>query len=242
MISEIHILSRTPTDVKSILGIIVATIAALRLEKAHHTCSTVKDLTNLAYSFSLNRLIIRPAQVKEEISMLLELLVKVPPRAILEIGTGGGGTLFLFSRVANPNAKLISVDLPSESVRGGYPEWKEPFYRSFALKRQKIMLVRADSHNPRTLEAVKKILSHEKLDFLFIDGDHSYEGVKRDFVLYAKLVNAGGMVAFHDIVPGPANKVGGVPEFWNEIKGKFRHEELVKDWQQRGFGIGIIYV
>jgi len=41
---------------------------------------------------------------------------------------------------------------------------------------------------------VKKILAGRQVDFLFIDGDHSYEGVKKDFEMYSSLVRKGGVV------------------------------------------------
>jgi hypothetical protein len=37
-----------------------------------------------------------------------------------------------------------------------------------------------------------------KIDALFIDGDHSYEGVKTDFELYSKLLNKNGVIFIHD--------------------------------------------
>jgi hypothetical protein len=37
-----------------------------------------------------------------------------------------------------------------------------------------------------------------KIDFLFIDGDHSYEGVKKDFDLYSKLLSEKGVIVLHD--------------------------------------------
>ena len=37
-----------------------------------------------------------------------------------------------------------------------------------------------------------------KIDVLFIDGDHSYEGVKLDFELYSKLLNDKGVIFIHD--------------------------------------------
>lgn len=37
-----------------------------------------------------------------------------------------------------------------------------------------------------------------QIDFLFIDGDHSYEGVKTDFELYSKLLSDKGIIAIHD--------------------------------------------
>jgi predicted O-methyltransferase YrrM len=37
-----------------------------------------------------------------------------------------------------------------------------------------------------------------KIDFLFIDGDHSYEGVKKDFELYSTLLSDKGIIVIHD--------------------------------------------
>lgn len=37
-----------------------------------------------------------------------------------------------------------------------------------------------------------------KVDILFIDGDHSYEGVKKDFELYSKILNPNGLIIIHD--------------------------------------------
>jgi len=41
----------------------------------------------------------------------------------------------------------------------------------------------------------------DKIDFLFIDGDHSVEGCKLDYELYARKINKGGFIAFHDYYP-----------------------------------------
>lgn len=37
-----------------------------------------------------------------------------------------------------------------------------------------------------------------KIDFLFIDGDHSYEGVKQDFELYSTILSEKGVIMLHD--------------------------------------------
>ena len=78
------------------------------------------------------------------------------------------------------------------------------------------------------------------MDVLFIDGDHSYEGVKKDFELYSLLVKKGGIIAFHDIVPGTPEREG-VVQFWDQIKPGYQHTEIVKDWRSGGWGIGIIH-
>lgn len=37
-----------------------------------------------------------------------------------------------------------------------------------------------------------------KIDYLHIDGDHSYEGVKNDFELYSTIVSENGIITIHD--------------------------------------------
>lgn len=186
--------------------------------------------------------LIRPAQVQEEILELLRILDEIKPKVIIEIGTARGGTLFLFSRVASEDATIISVDLPGGKFGGGYPEWKIPLFKAFRLPSQKLHLIRADSHSQETLEKVKNILNSREVDFLFIDGDHTYEGVRRDFEMYGTLVQEGGKIAFHDIVSGPKGWVGEVPEFWREIKDTYISKEVVKDWDRGRCGIGVLEV
>jgi predicted O-methyltransferase YrrM len=202
----------------------------------------IYDAVDFVFSFKCCGISIEPAQIRYEITKLLEILADLRPKVVLEIGTAGGGTLFLFTRVADTEAKIISIDLPGGPFGGGYPEWRMRLYRAFSRGKQRIYLIRKDSHDPETLEELKRILGGEKIDFLFIDGDHRYEGVRRDFEMYGPLVRKGGIIAFHDIVPGPSELVGGVPKFWSEIKQNFHYKEFVEDWKQGGYGIGVLYV
>ena len=45
-------------------------------------------------------------------------------------------------------------------------------------------------------EAAKNIDS--KIDFIFVDGDHSYEGIQKDWNLYSTKVVLGGYILLHD--------------------------------------------
>lgn len=78
------------------------------------------------------------------------------------------------------------------------------------------------------------------MDLLFIDGDHSYDGISKDFEMYSPLVKKGGIIAFHDIVKHPLETGCEVNKFWNEIKKKYKFIEIVKDRHQKGGGIGIL--
>jgi predicted O-methyltransferase YrrM len=98
------------------------------------------------------------------------------------------------------------------------------------------------------MEKIRARLGASKLDFLFIDGDHAYEGVKRDWEMYSCLVRSGGIVAFHDIVPDHGSRLGirtthdagGVHQLWNEIKYRFPYKEFVENRAQNGYGIGVL--
>jgi len=45
-----------------------------------------------------------PRQHTTEVIAMMEIVEKLAPRTVLEIGTAFGGTLFLFSRAADPSA------------------------------------------------------------------------------------------------------------------------------------------
>jgi cephalosporin hydroxylase len=192
-------------------------------------------------------------QKKAEIVSLLRLLEQSPPKRIVEVGTATGGTLFMLTQVAAPDATIVSVDLPggrlggaSSSVRNRYPEWRSRLYGGFGRDKQSVHVIRADSHDVSTVEDVRRRLPGGRVDFLFIDGDHSYEGVRRDFELYSPLAATGALVAFHDIVPsrpGGHGDPGDVPVFWNEVKSQRKVEaEFVEDLQWGSCGIGVIRV
>ena len=212
-----------------------------RFRRLARRTSTVEDAVDLAMTFRSLHVSIAPLQIREEVTEFLKIVERMSPRNVLEIGTADGGTLFLLARVASEDALLMSLDLPGGPFGGGYSERVIPLLESFAVKRQRIHLVRADSHSKDTRKMVDQVLGEQKVDLLFIDGDHSYEGVRKDFETYSPLVRKGGIIAFHDICPGPEENVGGVPRFWNEVSLGRDSKSVIKDPKQFGFGIGILY-
>ncbi len=79
---------------------------------------------------------------------------------------------------------------------------------------------------------------------MFIDGDHSLEGVTRDWEMYGPLVGEGGMVAFHDVAPHDVDTDCQVSVFWEKIRQSYPTIEFIEppseeDSKQWG-GIGII--
>jgi predicted O-methyltransferase YrrM len=190
--------------------------------------------------FSPTMRFIRPIQQPVEIRGLLAEVARLRPSTVVEIGTASGGTLFLLTRAASAAATIVSIDLPGGAFGGGYPIWRAPLYRSFARPGQSIHLLRRDSHDPATLDALKQVLGARTVDFLLIDGDHTYEGVKKDYEMYKSLVSPGGMIGFHDIVPHSAESGCEVNRFWREFSARCKTQEFVEDWDQRFGGIGIV--
>lgn len=195
----------------------------------------------LDYYIKLTKISQFPAfQITTEICGLLNLLANSQPKHILEIGTCRGGTLYLFTKVVDPTAILVSLDIRIIN---------RDLLDSFGRNRQRVILIEGDSSAPATLTAVKKIFP-DGVDFLFIDGDHTYTGVKRDFDRYSTMVKPGGLIAFHDIVEDNETRYGvitggwsgGVPRFWQEIKKDYEHEEFVNDYEQDGAGIGVLFM
>lgn len=231
-----------------ILEFINYTYAGINLKKISSKCKSLEDYINLVftYRFSLFKEIplfnIIPWQKKKEIHEFCKIITPLRPKVILEIGTASGGTLFLLSKCSSPNALIISMDLPEGRFGGGYPSKFKQVYKTFASGNQKMFLLRKDSHKSSSVRKIKKILNKKLIDVLFIDGDHTYDGVKKDFEMYSPLVNKNGIIAFHDIVVVPPEKELNVEVniFWNEIKEYFEYKEIVEDWDQEYGGIGII--
>lgn len=187
--------------------------------------------------------LIRPRQNPQEIEALYRRVLALAPRRVTEIGTARGGTLYLWAQAAADNAVLVSLDLPGGEFGGGYPLCRVPFYRNFARPGQTLHLIREDSHRPETCQRVRDCFGNQSVDFLFIDGDHTYAGVKADFEMYSPMVRAGGLIAFHDILDRPDVPGLEVHRFWSELKAERKTTELIGNpGTEKQIGIGLLQV
>lgn len=166
----------------------------------------------------------RASQGKYELLWLLEKLQMINPKVILEIGVHQGYSIEVWKRAFKP-ALTIGIETDIHALD----------YKDFVL-------INLDSHSPKALRRVGVLLSHNKylkLDFLFIDGDHTYEGVKKDFEMYSPLVRKGGIIAFDDagITDNPTVEVY---KFWDELRNSGQYK--TEFWWADSNGIGIVHV
>jgi len=215
-----------------------------RFALATRNIVALEDALELAYSKPFNALI-TPNQIRSEIQGLCEVVRRRRPRTVLEIGTEHGGSFFLFSRVSAPDALLVSVDAANEDLK----PWRT-LCADLRTKGQNVCVIDGDSHASSTVERVNRVLGNRKVDFLFIDGDHSYEGVKQDFENYLDFLNDPGLVAFHDINQDywtrfgkrTGSNSGEVYRFWAKVKMGYSNTECIENPDEDGFGIGILFI
>jgi predicted O-methyltransferase YrrM len=156
------------------------------------------------------------------------LAEEVKPKTILEIGTGPGGVTQLLSNIAS--GKTVTVDKIEGSTTG--MNQAQTAKRNAALVG--VICISGDSHHKATWLKVVEQLDGDPVDMLFIDGDHSLDGVTADVDDYGKLVRSGGWIVFHDInAAASAFEVwekGGVPAYWAGLAGEKLEWTVRGDW------------
>jgi len=178
---------------------------------------------------------IRPMQSRSELLSLTRIVAEMEPETVLEIGSARGGTCYVWSHAYDSVSTVVSVDLPVG--QNPAPTTSPEFIQEFGDGT--VTCIRGDAHEEQTLRNVEQAV--ETVDFLFIDADKSYEGVKRHFEMYSSLLEEGGIIAFHDIEYDE-----GVTEFWNELEQEYETVRITEPVDRLSgrytFGIGLVYL
>lgn len=184
------------------------------------------------------------AQRYEELHGLVQMAVERRPKVVVEIGTLLGGTLAAWCKCAADDALIISVDLKNGPWCGPRhsPPGHDETLRSFAGPGQALHLVRADSRKASTVKTVRELLAGRAIDLLFIDGDHTLDGVTSDYESYSPLVAPGGLIAFHDILPLSGRPECQVDVLWRDrVRGEHGQcWEFVESYTCPWGGIGVV--
>lgn len=187
-------------------------------------------------------------QHQDELTLLLQWMGQidppVDPRVIVEIGTHQGGTLACWAELttAAVDPLVVAIDLPLGM--GGPTEWgglptDATIARNlaFAQRYPHVRTILGNSQERGTVAQLDALLAGRPIDLLFIDGDHTYDGVKADYEMYGPLVRSGGVIAFHDVTCSPeraARESLGVDRFFATLPQE-RHVFSV-GWEWGGIG------
>lgn len=183
--------------------------------------------TQIAEAAIVNQAIQKPKELAE----FLSLLIDSDPQIIVEIGVHVGGTLYAWEQIA---PRVVGIDWAPDGPH--------------LVKLGDSMVILGDSHDVNTVAVLRECLGRRRIDCLFIDGDHTYDGVRQDYEMYSPLVRRGGLIAFHDIapiLPGQTNVEDiQIKRFWDEVKDESAVEIIDTEDHLRshigGFGIGVL--
>jgi cephalosporin hydroxylase len=162
---------------------------------------------------------------------------------VVEIGSLYGGTLWHWLHMGLVD-RVLSIDLPPRPsdpwfcpvLHGAFREHCRSLWEGWAERRGATLgALDGDSHRPDVqAKAAAWLGGPGTVDFLWIDGDHSTDGVFADYRDYLPLVKPGGLIAFHDIHGLPD-----VARAWQTIKAGHKWTEY---GEPGGWGIGIVQV
>lgn len=138
----------------------------------------------------------------------------------MEIGVHNGGSLTMLLSGVNKNMNIYGIDLFEDMYDISKHLNKDKFTTYQYFKRDNlsmvktynnlikvkeyysnnsnINLIQGNSYYDETESKFKKELNNNELDVLFIDGDHTLDGVKNDYQRYSKYVKKGGYIIFDD--------------------------------------------
>jgi cephalosporin hydroxylase len=113
-----------------------------------------------------------------------ELIHKVAPERIVEIGSFAGGSTLYFAHLLDllGSGRVISVDVSRELYQAEHP---------------RIDAVTGDSQDPEVVERVSELCAGRRT-FIVHDGDHSRSAVLADLRAYGKLVSVGSYFVVED--------------------------------------------
>jgi hypothetical protein len=143
---------------------------------------------------------------KREASALTYVPSQLDDKAtIVEIGCWKGKSTYCIAQGMKSGQKLFSIDPFNAAGSGDDTEiYAEHKGANSLLDQYQGALARTPNKSqvePLVGYSQEFHQRFDKIDFLFIDGDHSIEGVTFDFNHYAPKIQTGGWIAFHDYRP-----------------------------------------
>jgi predicted O-methyltransferase YrrM len=137
------------------------------------------------------------------------------PARILELGSFTGVSTLCFLQELDNSSELISVDIEKD-LR---------FVPGEALSDPRLRLVFG---NDLDLSIYRDVIPNN-IDFLFMDTDHSYQQISREWLIYQYLLKDGAIVVMDDI------RLNDMYKFWEELP--YEKLEITDDAHWSGFGV-----
>ena len=159
---------------------------------------------------------LRIFQYPNQLAPYLQLLSGLSVQSYMEIGVRWGGNFMLtveYLKRFNTVSRGVAIDL-----------YESPLARHYCQRTPNMEFHQLNSQS----STFRRFLEGRTFDAIFIDGDHSYAGVKTDFL---SVVGKARIYIFHDIVSTPCP---GVAKFWSELKATEQYEthEFIEQYDE----------
>lgn len=176
-------------------------------------------------------------QMQAELASFITLLQKTGCQSYLEIGARCGDTFRAVMMALPVGSVGVAVDLPNngwgeerseDKLRNVCRELRDAGYRASCIL-----------GSSRNLDVIEQARLFAPFDAVFIDGDHSLEGVTADYNNYKTMAKK--LISFHDIAWKPdGNCHIGVPELWGHLSETHEISEFIA--KDSRMGIGVLHV
>ena len=169
-------------------------------------------------------------QHAKEFATTLEFFIENYPSFsyALDIGLAAGGSARMFRKYIKCENSLFIDD----GQHDRYAHW--PRIKKLTELDTNILLdYYGNSHQPPAREALAPFKG--KIDFAFIDGDHSFVGMLQDFQMVSEITTPDALVMFHDTIA-----VSGVKQAYNYLKEKKKIDEIFHTDLRYGIGVAKI--
>jgi len=128
--------------------------------------------------------------------LIISLLIStLKPKKIFEIGTFNGRTTINMALNQPKDGEVVTLDLPTNETKLPLAETEEKYILGKDGRRQthaQIKQIYGDSADYDFTDYI------DRVDFMFVDGSHSYEYTINDSKVAYNLVRRGGYILFHD--------------------------------------------
>ena len=147
----------------------------------------------------------------------------------LEVGFSAGQNNSLLNKFFNFD-NIVGLDNFSSHINTGALHAN--------LRHKNLTLAIGDSTSKRIIDLVSKL---GKYDLIFIDANHTYEYVKKDFENFKPFLEKGGVIGFHDV---DCPDWRGINKFWKELEatGNYNMQTFVETGYRLHYGIGMLTI
>jgi predicted O-methyltransferase YrrM len=137
---------------------------------------------------------------RAEVDALKAIVNSLPPDPVVVNIGAGAGTSALAIMEARDDVILTTIDINLESnpfgcLDGEMVALENAGFLPRAIEENRYFQIHGDSKEIGETSHSNRLRG---VDFVFVDGDHSYKGVRGDIRVWGRRVRSGGIIAVHD--------------------------------------------